>query len=138
MAKCSATTATGQPCKGEAIPGANYCWSHDPSHSEQRKRIATKAGKRGGRGRPGVDLQEIKDQLRTMLGGVLSGRILPGVAAVACQIQNTRLRCVEVERKLQETQELLERIEALEELARPQSQSQRPKAHSPQPGRSYQ
>jgi hypothetical protein len=38
-----------------------------------------------------------------------------GPAAVANQLINTRLRAIEVERKLKETQELEERIERLEQ-----------------------
>ncbi len=48
---------------------------------------------------------------------VLSGYVLPGVGAVANQLVNTRLRAVEVERKIREQDELLERIERLEEQA---------------------
>ena len=130
MAPCSAVRASGQPCKGTATPGKAYCWAHDPANAEQRRRIASKAGKRGGNGRPAVDLQEIKGQLQAMLGGVLSGRILPNVAAVATQIQHARLRVVEVERKLQEQQELLARIEALEERAQAQAEARDPQTRS--------
>jgi len=118
MAECSAKTANGQPCKRIAMPPSQYCYAHNPERAAARRRNASKGGKTGGRGRPGADLGEIKDQLKAMLGGVLSGRILPGVAAVATQIQNSRLRAVEVERRLKETQELMERIEALEAAAR--------------------
>jgi hypothetical protein len=136
MALCNTVRASGQACKGTAMAGKSYCWAHDPQNAEARKRTASKAGKRGGRGRPAVDLGEIKTQLGDLLADVLAGDIPPGVASVAVQVQHARLRCVEVERKLQETQELMERIEALEELAGPQPQ--RPKVQAQQPGRSYQ
>jgi hypothetical protein len=45
---------------------------------------------------------------------VLSGELLPGPAAVANQLINTRLRAIEQERKNKETEELEARIEALE------------------------
>jgi hypothetical protein len=135
MAKCSVIKATGQPCKGEAISGKTYCWSHDPANSETRRRTASRAGKRGGRGRPAVDLSDIKSQLAGMLAGVLSGRIPTNIAAVANQIQNSRLRVVEVERKLRETDELIERIEALEAAA--QAQSGAPQTGSAYNGNGY-
>jgi hypothetical protein len=135
MAKCSVIKATGQLCKGDALPGKSYCWSHDPANSEARKRIASRAGKRGGRGRPAVDLSEIKSQLAGMLADVLTGRIPTNIAAVANQIQNSRLRVVEVERKLRETDELIERIEALEAAA--QAQSSAPQTGSDYTGNGY-
>ncbi len=116
MPKCRVTKANGEGCRVDAMPGVAYCWAHDPANAEKRKRIASKAGKRGGRGRPGAnaDILELKEQLKAMLGGVLNGRISPGIASVANQIQNSRLRAVEVERKLRESDELEERLEALE------------------------
>ena len=116
MAKCLGKRPNGEGCKGDAMPGAMHCWAHDPANAEQRQRKASKGGKRGGKGRPGAnaELQELKTKLKAMLGGVLSGRILPGIASVANQIQNSRLRAVEVERKLKETEDLEARLEALE------------------------
>ena len=45
---------------------------------------------------------------------VLAGELLPGPAAVANQLLNTRLRAIEQERKNRETEDLEARIEALE------------------------
>jgi len=45
---------------------------------------------------------------------VLSGELPTGQAAVANQLINTRLRAIEQERKIKETEELEERLEALE------------------------
>jgi hypothetical protein len=47
---------------------------------------------------------------------VLEGRRDKGVAAVVNQILNTRVRLIELERKVKETEELEHRIEALEEF----------------------
>jgi hypothetical protein len=59
-------------------------------------------------------VQTIKDQVRTVVGGVLAGKLDRGAGALAIQGFNTLLRCVEVERKLREQDEVLARIEALE------------------------
>lgn len=114
--KCSAITHAGQRCNASAKSG-QWCYSHDPAQAEQRKRNASKGGKRAGRGRPSVspELEEIKGQLRTLLAGVLSGRYETGMVSVANQVQNTRLRLIEVERKLEENAELEARIEAIEQ-----------------------
>jgi hypothetical protein len=52
-----------------------------------------------------------------MTDAVLSGDVATAPYAVANQLINTRLRAVEVERKIREQDELLERIERLEEQA---------------------
>lgn len=49
-----------------------------------------------------------------LTGRLLAGELLPGVAAVANQLINTRLRAIERERKNKETEDLETRIEALE------------------------
>jgi hypothetical protein len=56
-------------------------------------------------------------QLEKLTEEVLSGEIATGVAAVANQLINTRLRAVEVERKVKETEELEARMVALERAA---------------------
>jgi hypothetical protein len=51
-----------------------------------------------------------------LTGRVLSGELATGQAAVANQLINTRLRAIEAERKIKETEELATRLEALEEV----------------------
>jgi hypothetical protein len=48
---------------------------------------------------------------------VLEGSVDRGVAAVASQILNVYLRAIELERKVKEQEEILDRIEALEQSA---------------------
>ncbi len=103
----------GERCKGEAAPGAEWCYSHDPARAEQRRRNASRGGRTGGRGRGG-ELVEIKAMLSDLTDKVLAGELETGRAAVANQLINTRLRAVEVERKVRETDDLLERLERLE------------------------
>ena len=122
MARCPAIKADGQRCQGKAIPGSEWCYSHDPDYAEARRRNASRGGKRGGRGR-GVssELQEVKTLLKSLTDRVIlteGTEPLPANhAAVAAQLINTRLRAVELERKIQETEELEARIEALEQAS---------------------
>jgi len=60
------------------------------------------------------ELRGLKKQLEDLAEEVLEGRRDKGVAVVVNQILNTRARLIELERKLKETEELEERIEALE------------------------
>jgi hypothetical protein len=114
MAKCSAIKADNGRCKVEAMPGAEWCWNHHPDYEEARRRRASKGGKRGGRSRPQVELSELKAQLEDLTRDVLAGDLETGRAAVANQLINTRLRTIDLERKIKETDELEARIEALE------------------------
>ncbi len=117
MSSCSGITAAGARCKGIAIDGSDYCYGHSPVHADARRRAASKGGRRGGRGRPVVELAEIKALLSELTNRVIGGEgvevLETGRAAVANQILGTRLRAVELERKIKETGELEARLEEL-------------------------
>lgn len=105
------------------MPGTEWCYSHDPSEARarERRRNASKGGRSGGRGRGGSgELASIKLQLSEMVDMVLTGTVPTAPYAVANQILNTRLRAVELERKLKETEELEARVEDLERAAKHQ------------------
>jgi hypothetical protein len=98
--------------------GESYCYVHHPDYREQRRQAASKGGKRGGRGRGNADLREVKALLRELTGRVLDGEVPSGIGAVVNQLLNTRLRAVEVERRIREVEELEERLTRLEERYR--------------------
>ncbi|MDP9479065.1 MAG: hypothetical protein M3R38_25865 [Actinomycetota bacterium] len=114
MAKCAGITRAGTACKGIPIDGSQWCYVHHPDHAEERRRHGARGGKRGGRGRPQVELAEIKARLSALAADVLEGKADRGNAAVASQVLNVYLRAVSVELKVVEQRELLERIEVLE------------------------
>ncbi len=118
MARCSAIKADGGRCKAEAMPEAEWCWNHHPDYEAARRRRASKGGKRGGRGRPQAELAEVKSILRGLAAGVLKGTTDRQDAAVVGQLLNTVIRAVSVEMKAREQDEILERLEALEQRAR--------------------
>ena len=121
MPKCSATKADGTPCERLIDASAIYCYSHDAERAEQRKRNASKAAKSKG---PTGELGEVKRQLRDIADDVLSGDLDKGRGSIASQILGTWLRAVEVERKVLEQEQLLERLEALEQAT--QTNGRRP------------
>ena len=98
------------------MPDAEWCYSHHPDYAEERRRRASRAGKTGGRGRPSTELKDIKALLEDLTDRVLDSELLTGQAAVANQLINTRLRALETERKVKETEDLETRIQALEDL----------------------
>ena len=87
---------------------------HDPAKSEQRKRIASKAGK----SRPSKVLLDLRSRLVEIGEDVLEGKTDTKRASVAAQAFNVAIRCVEAERKLKESEEFEARLEALEEATR--------------------
>ena len=110
MAVCRATKADGEPCTLAATGPQGLCWAHDPANRDRRRRMASKAA----RSKPNRELSSIKALLADLTERVLSGELPTGQAAVANQLVNTRLRAVEQERKIRETEELEGRLEALE------------------------
>ncbi len=111
-AVCRANKRDGSPCTAPATGADGYCWAHDPANAERRRRIAS----RGGRGRGGGELSDLKRQLKDLAADVLRGKIETGRAAVANQLLNTVLRAIEQERKQRELEEMAQRLEALEEI----------------------
>jgi hypothetical protein len=61
--------------------------------------------------------------VRRVIDGALAGEVKRGIAAVLFQGFNTLLKAVETERKVRETDELIERLEALEEAHTQRSRS---------------
>ena len=120
MGRCSATTREGGRCKGVAIDASGLCFSHHPDHEQARRRAARKGGKRGGRGRPQVEVNAIKTQLQDLVDGVLDGKVERADAAVVGQLLGTIIRAVGVELRVREQLEVIERLETLEEGLRAQ------------------
>jgi hypothetical protein len=110
MALCTETKRNGEPCTLSANGPHGLCWAHDPANAEKRRRGAS----RGGKAKANRELVGIKTLLSELTDRVLTGDLEPGPAAVANQLINTRLRAIEQERKVKETEDLEARIEALE------------------------
>ena len=108
MAVCAGNKRDGSRCTATVEPPQRYCWWHDPENADERRRAASKAGKAN------RELPAIKALCEDLTERVLAGELLPGPAAVANQLINTRLRAIEQERKNKETEDLEARIEALE------------------------
>ena len=115
MAKCSGITQAGTACKGIPIPGSEYCYVHHPDYAEERKRHGSKGGKRGGRGRPSVELARLQARFEDLAEKVLSGEVERGVGAVAGQLLNGARACVRDALAAREQEELVARLEALED-----------------------
>ncbi len=116
MAGCAGIKPNGERCKGDAMPGSEWCWAHDPAHAGERRRRASRGGRRGGRGRPGSDLAGVKADIRGVIDDVLAGEVKTGPAAVALQGYNALIRAEKLALDIHEQHELTERLEELEAL----------------------
>jgi hypothetical protein len=115
MKRCEALKGDGSRCQARAIGGSGWCYNHDPSRAEERRRNARRGGRAGGRGRAGAgDLQKIRAELRGVLSDVLSGRIPPNVGSVLFTGYGVLLRAVETERRVHEQEVIEERLTELE------------------------
>ena len=112
MTQCIGVKPSGELCKGVASRGSDYCPAHDPARADARRRNASKAA----RSKPGNEIKGLKSQLEDLAADVLSGSTEPKVGAVVNQIINTRVRLVEAERRIRETDELEREIEELRDL----------------------
>src|SRR5215218_5028590 len=110
MARCAAIKPNGERCKLDAQDLHDMCWAHSPENSAARRKRAS----RGGKAKANRELPAIKSLLEDLTERVLAGELQTGPAAVANQLINTRLRAIEQERKIRETEELEARLEALE------------------------
>ncbi len=99
MSACAFIKPGGERCKATPMRGYSTCYSHRPDLSEERHRNAVKGGKSGGRGRPQTEISALKQQVRSVIGGVIAGKIPQGPGAVALQGFNVLLRAHEHERR---------------------------------------
>ena len=114
---CPGIKRNGGRCTVGVGPGETWCYNHDPARAEERRRAASRAGK----SKPSREIVGIKTLLSDLTDRVVgkegTEHLSPNAGAVAAQLINTRLRAVELERKVKETEELEERLEALERAA---------------------
>src|SRR5215212_2223385 len=115
MTLCAGIKADGGRCGAQAMRNSQFCIGHDPDQAEARRRRASKGGKRGGRGRPSVELARLQARFEDLAEKVLSGEIERGVGAVVGQLLNGARACVRDALAAKEQEELVARLEALEE-----------------------
>jgi hypothetical protein len=113
--RCAAITKAGERCKAEATHGS-YCWNHAPETAEARKQRARKAGRTGGNGRSSglSETAEAKRSIRGLVAKAITGDLDRGMATAAFMGLNVLARYIELERKIREQEEILERIAVLE------------------------
>ena len=103
---------------------SEWCINHHPDH-EQARRRASKGGKRGGRGRPSIELARLQGRFEELADKVLSGEVERGVGAVVGQLLNGARACVRDGLLAREQEELVSRMEAIEAALEEQKSERR-------------
>jgi hypothetical protein len=104
------------------MQGSAYCVGHDPDQAAARRRRAARGGRSGGRGRPTTELKKIQHRLEELADMVLEGEVDRVDAAVAGRLMNYARACVRDSLAARDQEELIERMEALEEAVARQKQ----------------
>ncbi len=112
--QCSGTKRDGSQCTATVNPPQQRCWWHDAANAEKRKAAASK----GGKAKAAKITKDLHALLDSLTERVISGELETSRGAVANQLIATRLRLLEYERRLKETEELETRVEELEAEAR--------------------
>ncbi len=109
MAQCAGNKRNGERCTATVEPPQAFCWWHDDANAEQRRRAASK----GGKSKPSRVSRDLHLLLESLTEQVVAGDLEPYRASVAGQLVGVRLRLLEYERRLKETDTLEGRIEEL-------------------------
>jgi hypothetical protein len=116
MPRCAAIKRDGGRCAVVVGPGQTHCYAHDPDRAGERRRNASRGGKRGGRGRPSAELARLQQRFEELADKVLSGEVERGVGAVVGQLLNGARACVRDGLAAREQEELVGRLEEVEQI----------------------
>lgn len=118
MALCSGTRADGGPCGAQAISNSSWCFNHHPDYEEARRRRASKGGRRGGRGRPSpavAELARLQHRFEELAEELVEKPGYADRAQAMGRLLNYARQCIATSLKAREQEDLIARLEALEE-----------------------
>ncbi len=110
MRRCAGLKRDGTQCTVSVDPPQTYCWWHE--NAQKRQRAASK----GGRAKASKVIKELHELLEELTRRVIAGELETSRGAVANQLISTRIRLLEHERRVRESEELEERLAALESV----------------------
>ncbi len=99
MRLCVETTKAGKPCRRPAQGRGAYCPGHDPTKAAVRRRTAS----RGGRGKVNKEARAVRELMDHLTERVLCGDLEPAILYAVVAAQNTKLKAIETERRLEES-----------------------------------
>ena len=107
--RCSYIKGNGERCQASATADNGLCWHHDPTNADQRRRLASRAGKSNG----GGEIRTLKAEVRDLIAGIKAGDLDRNDAAAMFQGYRVLRDLIELERRSKETDELQREIEEL-------------------------
>jgi len=124
---CRASKPDGSSCRADALPESDFCFFHDPSKADERRKAQSFGGRQNRMKTleattPDVEIEDTRDVVRLIaetINQVRRGQIDPRVANAVGYLANVLIRAVEqgeLERRLVD-------LEALVKTARPASPS---------------
>src|SRR5829696_6987429 len=113
MPRCAGFKPDNSQCERIVDERSTYCYSHDPSRKEQRRRAASKAG----RAKPGSEVAELKARLKKLYDDTRSGRIPTNIGQVCATIAGVQLKVIDAE--LREREVRVKEVE-LEQIRLPE------------------
>jgi len=116
MAQCAAIKASGEACRALPKQGEQWCYAHHPDHTEERRRQGSKGGKRGGRGRPLVEVARLQERFEELANKVGNKEISRADALAMGQLLNFKLRAISVALDVREAEETVPRVEAIKDM----------------------
>jgi len=101
------------------MDGYQWCFNHHPDLAKERSANARRGGRSGGKGRAhpisrAHEARQIRGELKRLAKAVEKGELDRGVGAIVGTLLNYALGALRTELKAQELDDLIPRIEALE------------------------
>jgi hypothetical protein len=94
---------------------SSFCLNHDPNRAEANRRRASKGGRRGGRGRSSAELAQLQKRFEELADLVLAEQIDRSIGIAVGQLLNGARACIRDSLAAKEQEQLIERLELLEE-----------------------
>jgi hypothetical protein len=109
IVRCRGTKRNGERCTQAVEPPNEWCWAHDPKNAEQRRRMASRAGRSKG----SREVLTLKEEIKGVIDEVRAGTLERNAAAVMLQGYRALLEYVKVERGIHVEEELAAELEEL-------------------------
>jgi hypothetical protein len=107
--RCRGTKRDGEPCTLPAKGPDGYCWAHSPQHAEERRRMASRAG----RAKPSRELVVLKEEIKAAIAGVKAGDLDRNDAGAMFRGYSVLLEFIKVERGIRLEDELAAELEEI-------------------------
>jgi hypothetical protein len=110
--QCSFIKPSGERCRGAATGQNGLCWAHDPANAQKRRRTAS----RGGRAKANREVDDLKEEIKTVISDVKAGDLDRNDASVMIQGYRALKDFISLERQIHETDVLAVEIEEIRQI----------------------